>query len=259
MAVFAVVSSLQNHCLRAVAGQLPNHETSLAQLPVEIKTKLVNLLSKRGLLTDANLGNVLHPTLRELELCECAISDRGLSFICVCKNLRKLDLNAAKNSRADVTSEGMSRVFLSCCCLQTVYLRRCVNLTDDAVAALTQNCLRLEHLNLCGCNKITDTSLQLIAHNCKFLQSLNLSNTKVTDNGILCLTSGKCQHSIKEVQLSHCVNISDDSIEALLTCCPRINILIFDGCPNVTDRSRQALEEVMLRGGKMKQLSWTVY
>ena len=58
MAVFAVVSSLQNHCLRAVAGQLPNHETSLAQLPVEIKTKLVNLLSKRGLLTDANLGNV---------------------------------------------------------------------------------------------------------------------------------------------------------------------------------------------------------
>lgn len=63
----------------------------------------------------------------------------------------------------------------------------------------------------------------------------------------------------QEVQLSHCVNISDDSIEALLTCCPRINILIFDGCPNVTDRSRQALEEVMLRGGKMKQLSWTVY
>lgn len=74
----------------------------------------------------------------------------------------------------------MSRVFLSCCCLQTVYLRRCVNLTDDAVATLTQNCLRLEHLNLCGCNKITDTSLQLIAHNCKFLQSLNLSNTKVS-------------------------------------------------------------------------------
>ena len=53
------------------------------------------------------LFKVLHPTLRELELCECAISDRGLSFICVCKNLRKLDLNATKTSRADVTSEGM--------------------------------------------------------------------------------------------------------------------------------------------------------
>lgn len=67
MAVFAVVSSLQNHCLRAVAGQLPNHETSLAQLPVEIKTKLVNLLSKRGLLTDANLGNVSNTLSLDLE------------------------------------------------------------------------------------------------------------------------------------------------------------------------------------------------
>lgn len=58
MAVFAVVSSLQNHCLRAVTCQLPDHETSLRLLPVEIKTKLVNLLSKRGLLTDSNLANV---------------------------------------------------------------------------------------------------------------------------------------------------------------------------------------------------------
>lgn len=58
MAVFAVVSSLQNHCLRAVACQLPDHETSLGLLPVEIKAKLVNLLSKRGLLADSNLANV---------------------------------------------------------------------------------------------------------------------------------------------------------------------------------------------------------
>ena len=65
--------------------------------------------------------------------------------------------------------------------------------------------------------------------------------------------------TLQEVQVSHCVNITDVSIEALLACCPRINILIFDGCPLVTDRSRQALEEAMLRGGRMKQLSWTVY
>ena len=58
MAVFSVVSSLQSHCLRAVACQLPDHETSLDLLPVEIKTKLVNLLSKRGLLSDSNLAKV---------------------------------------------------------------------------------------------------------------------------------------------------------------------------------------------------------
>lgn len=76
---------------------------------------------------------------------------------------------------------GISEVFSSCCNLRTVYLRRCANLTDDAVAALTQHCSHLEHLNLCGCVKITDASLQLIAHNCRFLQSLNISNTKVEE------------------------------------------------------------------------------
>jgi len=253
------VSSLQNHCLRAVACQLPDHETSLRFLPVEIKTKLVNLLSKRGLLTDSNLANVLHPALRELELCECRVTDNGLACLCVCKNLRKLDLNATKNSRDNITSQGICKVFASCCNLRTVYLRRCVNLTDDAVAALTRHCSHLEHLNLCGCVKITDASLQLIAHNCKFLQSLNISNTKVADDGMMYITTGTCQHSLKEVQVSHCINITDVGIEALLACCSRINILIFDGCPGVTERSRQALEEAMLRGGRMKQISWTVY
>ena len=50
---------------------------------------------------------VLHPALRELELCECTISDDGLACLCICKNLRKLDLNATKNSRESITSKGM--------------------------------------------------------------------------------------------------------------------------------------------------------
>ena len=77
-------------------------------------------------------------------------------------------------------STGIIKVFSSCHNLQTVYLRRCVNVTDDAVAALTQHCSHLEHLNLCGCINITDASLQLIALNCGFLQSLNISKTKVS-------------------------------------------------------------------------------
>ncbi|XP_044173135.1 protein AMN1 homolog isoform X2 [Acropora millepora] len=197
MAVFCVVSSLQNHCLRAVACQLPNHETSLYALPVEIKAKLIHLLSKRGLLTDSNIEKVLHPSLRDLELCECRISDSGLASLCVCKNLRKLDLNATKNSRDDITSEGVIKVFTSCCQLQTVYLRRCINVSDTAIITLTENCRHLEHLNLCGCINITDTSLHVLAKNCKFLQSLNISKTKVTDNGIMQLTTGKCRQSIK--------------------------------------------------------------
>lgn len=58
MAVCAVVSSLQNCCLRAVVVQLSEHESSLQFLPLELKTKLVHLMSKRGLLSDGNLSKV---------------------------------------------------------------------------------------------------------------------------------------------------------------------------------------------------------
>lgn len=74
---------------------------------------------------------------------------------------------------------GIMKVFSSCCHLQTVYLRRCINVTDDAIGVLTQHCSHLEHLNLCGCINITDASLDLVALNCRFLQSLNISKTKV--------------------------------------------------------------------------------
>ena len=74
---------------------------------------------------------------------------------------------------------GIIGVFTSCSQLQTVYLRRCVNITDVAIAALTEHCTHLEHLNLCGCVNVTDVSLHLLAKNCRFLQSLNISKTKV--------------------------------------------------------------------------------
>ena len=74
---------------------------------------------------------------------------------------------------------GIIGVFTSCSQLQTVYLRRCVNITDVAIAALTEHCTHLEHLNLCGCVNVTDVSLHLLAKSCRFLQSLNISKTKV--------------------------------------------------------------------------------
>ena len=74
---------------------------------------------------------------------------------------------------------GVIKVFTSCCQLQTVYLRRCINVSDTAIITLTENCRHLEHLNLCGCINITDTSLHVLAKNCRFLQSLNISKTKV--------------------------------------------------------------------------------
>lgn len=34
--------------------------------------------------------------------------------------------------------------------------------------------------------------------------------------------------------MEHCVNLTDESIEAVITRCPQIRILLFHGCPLLT-------------------------
>lgn len=74
---------------------------------------------------------------------------------------------------------GIIKVVKCCTKLQTLYLRRCVNITDKAIEALAHNCLYIQHLNIAACN-ITDESLKALANNSKYLQSLNVCKTKVS-------------------------------------------------------------------------------
>ncbi|XP_001635812.2 protein AMN1 homolog [Nematostella vectensis] len=263
MAAFAKIvsslDSLQTSCIRAIADHVSQHKGGLKDLPREVKDNLVLLFSKRGLLSDDVLPKIVSPLIRDLDLSESDTSDEGLMALQVCKKLRKLDLNAVKDRRENITSNGIITLSQSCHDLQTVYLRRCTSIGDEAVIALAENCPQLMHLNLGGCLQITDRSLKALAKHSKFLQSLNVSKTKITDTGIFSLTSGCCTQSLKELHLAHCKDITDDGVESVLMLCPNVTILIFHNCPLVTDRSRYAMEEVAQRGGVMKQLSWTVY
>ena len=78
------------------------------------------------------------------------------------------------------TQLGVAEVARSCPYLHTIYLRRCLNLTDDAITSIAEHCKYLRHLNLSGCANITDSSLEAIGQNSRLLQSLNLARTKVT-------------------------------------------------------------------------------
>lgn len=75
--------------------------------------------------------------------------------------------------------EGIKKLLSACPHLQTVYLRRCLNLTDDAIISLSQHCSQLRYLNIGGCRLITDKSMEALGQNSKFLRSINFSKTKV--------------------------------------------------------------------------------
>ncbi|KAL4232969.1 Antagonist of MEN (Mitotic Exit Network) [Mactra antiquata] len=258
--VYGTVSTLLDRCIQAIVYNWKDYIESLGTLPSNLKDKFVYLMSKRGVLNDSNMHQVLPDKLKVLDLQDCDVTDVGLNAICKCSQLRKIDLNSNKESRVNITSEGICKLARSCPHLQTVYLRRCINITDSAIQTLSRSCPQIRLLNIGGCKNLTDVSLQALGENTKFLKSLNISNTQITDAGIMMLVSGQCAKSLTEVHINNCANVTDEAVEAVVHFCPQINILLFHGCPKITEQSRQALEDLSIsRDSPMKQVTWTIY
>ncbi|KAM4036861.1 protein AMN1 homolog [Anomaloglossus baeobatrachus] len=252
------VDPLLDRCLVCLSKNLTRYESDLESLPPNLKDKLITLLCAQGLLTDSNIGWVLHPSVKKLDLRDCDVSDNGLQLISRCRQLKTINLNASKGEeRTSVTSKGIAAVARSCPYLHEVTLKECRNLTDDGVLALSRNCPLLQIVNLSGCIMVSDVSLQALGQNCPLLHSVDLSTTKVTDGGVIALVTGKCSKNLKEIYIARCTHVTDEAVEAILTCCPSINILVFHGCPQTTDRSAIAIEQLMgLK--KLTQVTWTV-
>ncbi|XP_029768664.1 protein AMN1 homolog [Terrapene carolina triunguis] len=157
-----------------------------------------------------------------------------------------------------ISSIGVRALALSCPYLREASFKRCCNVSDSGVLALALNCHLLQIVNLGSCSGITDASLHALGQNCRFLHSVDFSSTQVTDNGVIALVSGMCSKNLKEIHMERCVTLTDVAVEAVLTCCPEIYILLFHGCPLITDRSREALEQ-LVGPNKIKQVTWTVY
>lgn len=41
--------------------------------------------------------------------------------------------------------------------------------------------------------------------------------------------------------MERCVNLTDVAVEAVLTCCPKIHIVLFHGCPLITGGSSHTI------------------
>ncbi|KAM9030012.1 protein AMN1 homolog isoform 2-T3 [Ara ararauna] len=203
-------------------------------------------------------GPVLHPAVESLDLRDCDISDNALLQLHNCKQLKKINLNSCRENRLGITSEGVIALALSCPYLREASFKRCCDITDSGVLALALNCQFLQIVNLGSCSGIMDASLQALGENCKFLHSVDFSSTQVTDDGVVALVSGTCSENLKEIHMERCVSLTDVAVEAVLTCCPKIHIFLFHGCPLITDRSREVLEQLVI-SNKIKQVTWTVY
>jgi F-box/leucine-rich repeat protein 2/20 len=126
------------------------------------------------------LLQLLKDQTKVLELSDCdKLSDMALEKIGKCKSLTKIDLNSNALPRVGITSEGVANLARNCKYLQSLLLRRCVNVDDKCVEVIAQNCPMLRSLNVANCPLVTDHALISLGKHCKFLKSINVTGTKV--------------------------------------------------------------------------------
>ncbi|XP_014664186.1 PREDICTED: protein AMN1 homolog [Priapulus caudatus] len=253
------VATLFSQSIKCLVSCVDIYLDAVERLPANIKDRLLHLVCKRGRISDGNIGKLLHARVLSLDLSEGDVSDHGLKHVAKCTLLRKLDLNSLKRPRTTITTQGILQVVSACPHLHTICLRRCINITDAALVALSRHCRRLTALDVGGCAGVTDASLIALGQNCPLLRNINFSYSDVTDAGVLSLVSGTCAGSLNELHMSHCERLTDEAVEAVMSYCTNISIVVFDGCHRITQQSAEALDQLAAQHHRLTQLTWTVY
>ncbi|KFQ29905.1 F-box/LRR-repeat protein 13, partial [Mesitornis unicolor] len=134
------------------------------------------------------------------------------------------------------------RSISECKNLQDLNLSECQGLNDESMRLISEGCRALLYLNL-SYTDITNGTLRLLS-SFPNLQYLSLAHCrKFTDKGLLYLGSGKGCHKLIYLDLSGCIQISVEGFRNIANGCSRIQDLLINKMPTLTDRCIQALVE----------------
>jgi hypothetical protein len=256
---------------------LSTQSSTLVVLPVNLKARLFTLLSHRGLLTDDNLPLLLNCRTRTFDFRDCTgITDQSLILMARCSLTSQIErkrLQSTENEipphiittsvlnpsivhlrSSSITDNGLIQFVQQYPSLRKIRLQNCSQITDESVIAIGTYCLRLMELDLTGCIKITDKGidgLRKITH----LRSLALTQTHITDDSLITIGQSTFHHTLNEINLKMCTEITDDGFLYLLKHCPNLKTIGFIQCPKLTERSRQNLNP---HTHQLSYLVWTI-
>jgi F-box and leucine-rich repeat protein GRR1 len=144
--------------------------------------------------------------------------------------------------RANITDLGLSELVRQYPSLRKIRLHYCSLITDASVIAIGEHCSRLLELDLTGCSELTDVAVQGL---CKLTQlnALALSQMQITDQSLFDIGRSAFHHSLNEINLRKCTQITDDGFLFLVQHCPNLKTIGFIQCPKLTERSRHTLNQ----------------
>ncbi|XP_058837497.1 F-box/LRR-repeat protein 2-like [Topomyia yanbarensis] len=114
---------------------------------------------------------------------------------------------------------------------------------DELLEMLTNRALT--RINLSS-STITNRTLISLAEKCPKLNSLTLSKGeyRFTLVGLEAVARNLLQ--LQQISVKNCPFVNDALIELLAQNCPRLDLMDFEACPNVTDRSAESIKRLKL-------------
>ena len=133
--------------------------------------------------------------------------------------------------------------------------------SDSSLKLINRHCSKLEYLNFTGLLNISDQGLENLfaTENDSVFMNENLSTSISNDLLFKNRTSnghGRTQHPknkrVKRINLSDCIDITDDGLKLISDHCEAIEAISIDDCPRITD---EGFEAFIKQQSKIKYLS----
>lgn len=221
--------------------------------------KILNLQNCKGV-TDVGmvaLANGLQ-FLQSLDVSSCRkITDRGMEAIAKGCNLKTLHLAECRL----ITNKLLQALAGNCRSLQEVGLQGCNKITDLGLSALVNGCHQIRSLDVSKCNigdagllsistscssnlttlklldcyKIGDDSMLCLAKSCKNLETLVIGGCRHISDETVKSLGLVCSHSLRNLRMDWCLNVSDTSLGCILSQCRNLEALNIGCCEEITD------------------------
>lgn len=239
-------------CIKCMA--IGNIEEALEYLPNTIKNEIIRKYTSPIGQKCPKIVDLISVLLNEhtyaLDLTELLPLNRNIfEGLIKCKRLRRLYLSDDDLDWIPLVT--LETSFQHLPLLDTLVLKRILQVTDEVVESVAENCPLLTAIDLTCCRSITNDGFKQLVK-LKYLTWVKLSYTELSDDSISKIVQSDCGPKIRELRIDGCRNICNKGIVAIAENCPNIEVLVFDNCCSSLNN---------FQGNQfpnLKQLNWTI-
>lgn len=145
----------------------------------------------------------------------------------------------------NISEEAIVTLLRSCPMLKRIKFNNSENITNDTILAMYENCKSLVEIDLHNCPNVSDKHLKLIFAELSQLREFRISNAAgITDSLFELIPEDRHLDKLRIFDVTGCNAITDDLVEQMVKCAPRLRNVVLSKCLQITDASLRHLTKL---------------